>query len=175
MQLQWINEFLVWAQRIARNETTEIAAVTWVMDGWDEPQQITRNEIIEVAENKITEVAAIVRTRNGWDESTVEENVFGYQEMKYPTRRPIRRPLSTGPIRPQARYWFEESKISVESEVLSPKQMEQVIKLLYTWKDLFVEKISDLPATDLVWHTIPTYPRSRPYKAKDPIYAADEV
>ena len=55
------------------------------------------------------------------------------------------------------------------------RNRKQAIALLYLWKDLFVEDVKDLPETDLVCLTIPTYPGARPYRSKDPIYAADEI
>ena len=50
-----------------------------------------------------------------------------------------------------------------------------MVKLLWIWRDVFVERVEDLPATDLVMHTIPTYPHCKAFRAKDPIYAKDEV
>lgn len=38
-----------------------------------------------------------------------------------------------------------------------------------------MEKVEDLPMTDLVVHTIPTLPYAKPHRARDPIYAGDEV
>ena len=58
---------------------------------------------------------------------------------------------------------------------LTEEQREAAVRLLWIWKDIFVEKVEDLPATDLVEHAIPTYPQCRAYHAKDPIYAKDEV
>ena len=49
------------------------------------------------------------------------------------------------------------------------------MRLLWTWKDIFVDQLEDLPATDLVVHTIPTYPEARAHRARDPIYAKDEI
>ena len=58
---------------------------------------------------------------------------------------------------------------------LNPSEREQAIRLLWIWRDLFVEDMSKLTATDLVIHTIPTYPDARAHRAKDPIYAQDQV
>ena len=70
--------------------------------------------------------------------------------------------------------WFKSSGIKIGSE-LTNKQRNQVVKLLCIWRDMFVERVDDLPATDLVMYTIPTYPHCKAYRAKDPIYAKDEL
>ena len=40
---------------------------------------------------------------------------------------------------------------------------------------MFVDQVHDLPTTDLVVHMIPTVPHAKRYRARDPIYAIDEV
>jgi len=70
--------------------------------------------------------------------------------------------------------WFETSGIRIGRHLTSSQRM-RAIQLLYTWKDLFISDIAQLPATDLVMHTIPTYPNAKPHRARDPIYAADEI
>ena len=70
--------------------------------------------------------------------------------------------------------WFSRSGIEIDSELTGEQRM-QVITLLWIWRDMFVEMVEDLPATNLVTHTIPTYPHCKAYQAKDPIYAKDEV
>ena len=55
------------------------------------------------------------------------------------------------------------------------QEQKQAIRLLYCWKDIFVENMDSLQATDLVVHTIPTYPGVRPHRAKELVYTADEI
>ena len=83
-------------------------------------------------------------------------------------------PIDTGELAGYVQDWFATSRITIGS-FLRKEERRQVITLLYLWRDLFVEDIKDLLATDLVYHTIPTYPSARLYRAKDPIYAMDEV
>ena len=54
-------------------------------------------------------------------------------------------------------------------------EREQAVRLLYHWRDIFVEDMESLQATDPVVHTIPIYPSMRPHRAREPIYAADEI
>lgn len=108
-----------------------------------------------------------------------DEEFFGSQCLEFPViRRPAEfvRPLQdlgTEQMR-QARQWFDGAGITIGKH-LSPEEITAVIRLLYTWKDIFVTDIGDLPITDLVMHTIPTYPNAKPHRARDPIYAADEI
>ena len=44
------------------------------------------------------------------------------------------------------------------------EEKEKVIRLLYHWRDVFVEEMEDLPTTDLVVDKIPTY---RHYSTRD--------
>ena len=104
-----------------------------------------------------------------------EELWFGTQ-TPFPTLR-----------RPQRRLWDISFTVGAEHEFwattlgiqvgpsLSHEERSQVLRLLWIWRDLFVERMEDLPVTDLVVHTIPTYPWSKPYRARDPIYAMDEI
>lgn len=102
-----------------------------------------------------------------------EEETFGQQDMNFPTtRRPIdsQRRLYQDDIPAQ---WIKESGIHIGDHLL-PKERERAIRLLYTWRDLFISEVDKLPATDLVVHTIPTYPNARPHVARIPIWAVDE-
>ena len=58
---------------------------------------------------------------------------------------------------------------------MTEREREQAVRFLSRWRDIFVEDMESLPATDLVVNTIPTYPGMRPHRAREPIYAADEI
>lgn len=156
IQMRWINEFLSWGMSGVDNNKGDEGTIAVVT-------RVRKRKLWDAAHGE-------TNRRDG--PPTAEESTFGYQELPFPTRRPVRRPLA--PITMEMLRWFEETRITVGTE-LTTECRNAVIALLYTWKDLFVEKLSDLPVTDLVCHTIPTYPGSRPHRAKDPIYAADEV
>jgi len=46
--------------------------------------------------------------------------------------------------------------------------------LLYTWKDLFADKMNNMPVTDLLVHRIPVYQGAQPSRAKDKLYTKEE-
>ena len=158
LQLRWINEFLKWAQEGATGRRMHEVA------------------IVSVSSSSLRGIRVTPTTlpSGGILPESAEEATFGFQISPFPTRRPIRRHLPTDIfLTDEAQRWFVCSKITLGP--LLSSQQKQAIALLYLWKDLFVEDVKDLPETDLVCHTIPTYPGARPYRAKDPIYAADEV
>lgn len=164
VQLRWINEFLSWAQaetifrRANRGvHEREVNVVTTLREENSVGMRL-RRELQYLPQERVH----------------LEECTFGYQEMVYPERRPRRRLVPNTLATTEVEKWFEQSGIKIGS-FLTTQQRHQVLNLLYVWNDLFVEKLRELPATDLVCHTIPTIPGARPYKAKDPIYAADEV
>lgn len=104
-----------------------------------------------------------------------EEEWFGCQQ-DFPTDRRVERrewDLSI-PVGKEQEEWILRVGIKVGKE-LGPKEREQVLRLLWIWRDVFVDDMAQLPATDLVTHTIPTYPGARAHRARDPIYAKDEV
>ena len=51
---------------------------------------------------------------------------------------------------------------------------EKTAGVFYTWRDLFVEDMVEMPATDLVTHTIPTRAGEIPRRAKDKLYTPRE-
>ena len=105
---------------------------------------------------------------------TEEDRLFG-QTSGYPTaRRPIdyRRELTTEPWE-IVWAWFEDSGITVGPAAKTkmadrdPVIAEKTARLFYTWKDLFVKNLVEMPPTDLVTHTIPTWAGAVPVRAKD--------
>ena len=58
---------------------------------------------------------------------------------------------------------------------LSAAETERILRGLYTWKDIFLDDVRQLEATDLVQHSIPTREGTRPYRAREPLYTPREV
>jgi hypothetical protein len=53
--------------------------------------------------------------------------------------------------------WFEQKEVPVvESVKRDPDKMKKIIRLLYTWKDMFIMDTAKMVGTDLVIHSIPT-------------------
>ena len=104
-----------------------------------------------------------------------EEEWYGCHQDPFPTQRRLeRRPWDPAfCVDGVHEEWLLQSGIKIGQ--LTPPERRKVIQLLWVWKDLFVDRVQDLPATDLVVHTIPTYPNARPYRAREPVYAKDEV
>lgn len=164
LQLRWINQFLKWAQeKTIDRRMYEVAVIS--------------TRVSSKFRGSGTGVIPAVLPSGGILPESAEEATFGSQMSPFLARRPIRRLLPSPSdiyLTEEAQRWFACSKITLGT-LLSSIERIQVIALLYLWEDLFVEEIGDLPETDLVCHTIPTYPGARPYRAKDPIYAPDEV
>jgi len=81
------------------------------------------------------------------------------------TRRPMKRQLTKAPIQ-EVDAWVESSKITVGSIADTAERREYAKRILFTWKDCFITKLSELRATDLIEHTIviqgdPTPPKTR--------------
>ena len=135
-----------------------------------------------------------VQTIRGWKKGEVipsgftvppgpEESTFGpqYHEPFPTTRRVERRSWDTS-FAIEARHldWVQQSGIKVGqssdgSYVLTPEELVAAVRLLWIWQDIFVDRVEDVPMTDLVVLTIPTLPYAKPHRSKDPIYAKDEV
>lgn len=105
-----------------------------------------------------------------------EEECFGYQPTLFPTSRRVeRRSWDTSfHVGCNQEEWVRLLGIQL-GEHLSSVEREEAIRLLWIWRDVFVDRMEDLPVTDLVVHTIPTYPDAKAYRAWDPIYAKDEI
>ena len=70
--------------------------------------------------------------------------------------------------------WFDTSKLRIGSH-LSFAEGEKILRVLYTWKDIFLDDVRQLEATDLVQHSIPTRVGARPYRATEPLYTPKEI
>ena len=110
-----------------------------------------------------------------------EDQLFG-ESAGYPTsRRPIdfRRELTTESWEVVSE-WFDNSGITVGSTARKqmkspdPDEAQSTARLFYTWKDLFVEDLVAMPATDLVTHSIPTWDDAIPVRARDKLYTPKE-
>jgi hypothetical protein len=114
--------------------------------------------------------------------ATLEEDRLFGQKVGYPTdRRPIDylRYLSTEPWETIS-DWFREFKVTIgpkaQAAINSKDKTtaEKVARLFYTWRDLFVEDMVEMPATDLVTHTIPTRENVIPRRARDKLLTPRE-
>ena len=70
--------------------------------------------------------------------------------------------------------WFKTSKLRIGSHLPVPDR-ERILRVLYTWKDIFLDDVRQLEETDLVQHSIPTKAGTRPYRAREPLYTPREV
>ena len=113
---------------------------------------------------------------------TVEEDRLFGQKVGYPTtRRPVDylRELSTNPWE-TVFEWFSTFKVTIGPKADAAMKSkdkataEKTARLFYTWRDLFVEDMVQMPATDLVTHTIPTWAGAILRRAKDKLYKPRE-
>ena len=58
---------------------------------------------------------------------------------------------------------------------MTEEQKWEVELLIYTWRDLFVLDPMEMPITDLVMHTIPTYNDAKPVRTKEIVYSQREI
>jgi len=75
--------------------------------------------------------------------------------------------------RPVSTTLFESSDIKLGVSLTLEERQEAEL-LLYTWKDLFVRQLNEMPVTDLVEHRIPVRPNAMPIRARDKIYTREE-
>ena len=105
--------------------------------------------------------------------ATLEEDRLFEQKVGYPTsRRPIdyKRGLSTKPWE-VVEKWFSTFNFTIGPKANDAMRStdrtmaEMTARLFYTWRDLFVEDMVEIPATDLVTHTNPTREDAVPRRA----------
>ena len=70
--------------------------------------------------------------------------------------------------------WFASSELRVGSH-LSAEVRERILRVLYTWKDTFLDDVRQLEATGLVCHSIPTRTGTKPHRAREPTYTPREI
>ena len=157
--------------------------------GWKEARLVEWESKIgeEEREVKVRESACVVevieaKKAESMEAATVEEDELFGGSTGYPTsRRPVdfRRELTTEPW-DVVSAWFAQSGITVGSTATeransSDAEVAQATaRLFYTWKELFVEDLVAMPATDLVTHSIPTWSDAVPVRAKDKLYTPRE-
>lgn len=95
------------------------------------------------------------------DQQSRREEIFGKNCLGFPTRRVVsdyRRKMSTvseGGVQEWLKSQHEDFAVA---SMATDEERSRIGRLLFTWKDLFVESVRHMPATDLVTHDIPTYP-----------------
>lgn len=112
-----------------------------------------------------------------------EESWFGsHYHDPFPTTRRVERRLwdTSFTVGKEQLDWIQQVGITLgqssdNSCILTSEERLSAARLLWIWRDIFVDRVEDLAMTDLVVHTIPTLPHSKPHRAKDLIYAEDEV
>lgn len=114
--------------------------------------------------------------------ATLEEDFLFGQKIGYPTtRRPIdyKWELATDSWEIVS-SWFKTFKVTIgpmaNDAMISSDRFtaEMTARLFYTWRDLFVEDMVEMPAKDLVTHTIPTRADAIPRRARDKLYTPRE-
>ncbi|KAF8436190.1 hypothetical protein BGX38DRAFT_1274590 [Terfezia claveryi] len=95
------------------------------------------------------------------------------REIERPIDEPEQRVSEEEAIGVQPSIPTEQRPIQFHQKLLSnqPLLKEQVDWFTVSTIKIGMEKMEDLPATDLVVHTISTYPNAHPYRANDPNYA----
>jgi hypothetical protein len=90
-----------------------------------------------------------------------------------PARCPneFRRPITKD--HEEAQIWLKANS-HLLGPLITESEWPAVADVLYTWRDLFVEQVTEMPATRLVEHRIPTFPWTTPRAAKLPLYTEEE-
>ena len=142
----------------------------------------TRETHREKVETRDAEERAGGRKGRVWQVATLEEDRLFGQKVEYPTsRRPIDywRELSTDPWE-TVEKWFSTFGVMIglkgNEAIQSPdrKTAKITARLFHTWRDLFVEDMVEMPATDLATHTIPTGEDAVPRRARYKLYTPRE-
>ena len=108
---------------------------------------------------------------------TEEDEVFGNYKLGFPTdRRPkdYRRPIATAGT-PEGEKWLLRFPDLLGPTIETDEERQKASLLFQTWRDLFVEDVREMPATDLIEHYIPTYANTIPVVAKPVLYTAEEI
>jgi len=94
----------------------------------------------------------------------------------YPTRRrpqSYRRDLDLETKLSVVEDWFDNSGIKLGLGIMS-SELEQAMRTLYTWADLFTTELGEMPVTDLVKHHIPTWFYHVPVRARERLFTPEE-
>lgn len=65
--------------------------------------------------------------------------------------------------------WSEKSHIQLGT-LLSNDLRCELTRTLYTWRDLGIEDVKDLPATDLITHRVRSWPGTKPWHRSRRVY-----
>lgn len=106
-----------------------------------------------------------------------EEAAFKDAALRFPTaRRPkdSRRQLFDGDVSTCWEWINKNDYQHMIGNLAQGDERNEAARLLYTWRDLFVFRIRDLPATDLVVHRIPIFSNAKPSKAYSGLYNSRE-
>jgi hypothetical protein len=159
----------------------------WCFRGLEEKHVVMVEEFMEGVARRMVEEAekgAASESEKGVDEDEVEANQVSEDEMEqafghnfgFPTtRRPIdyRRILDCSVEPAVMADWLEASRITVGD--LPQSQRNKALQLLWTWRDIFCDSLETLPATDLIYHRIPTKRDCKPIRSKPRLSTAEEV
>lgn len=103
---------------------------------------------------------------------------FGKNALGFPTSRRVddyRRDMSTV-SNVEISEWIRRQPPEFAVATMANEEQQLGIHcLLFTWRDLFVEALHDMPATDLIVHDIPTVPNAKPIKTKVPLWTTAET
>lgn len=110
---------------------------------------------------------------------SIEEEMTKHSQMGFPVGeedRPVDFQRNVSGDVTRAREWMKENKELFGDCIgeIGEEQKDEVARVMYTWKDLFVEDVRDMPQTRLVQHRIPTYPGVIPFAARIPLYTPEE-
>lgn len=105
------------------------------------------------------------------------KELFGRRNIGFPTKRQVddyRREMSTAPSH-EVEAWANDAPPTIfDADMATEEEKLDIRRLLYTWKDLFVVTVRDMPATDLIAHEIPTLPHAKPRRDKMPLWTEAE-
>ena len=106
-----------------------------------------------------------------------EDAAFGGVRLGFPTQRRPRthRREMLQESSYEFKTWINKYPDMIGPLVITAEDKDKVMRLLETWKDIFCERIKDMPATDLMYHRIPTYKNAVPKVTKPPLYTPEEV
>jgi hypothetical protein len=140
-----------------------------------EADEVMKKEAARESEKGVDEDEVEANQVSGDIEDEMEQ-AFGHNFGFPTTRRPIdyRRTLDCSVDSTVMEAWLGASGITVGSG-LDPRQRNEALQLLWTWRDIFCDSLETLPATDLIYHRIPTKRDCKPIRSKPRLSTAEEV
>lgn len=181
VQLRWVIKFyegLSWPQTGPRSYQQEKVHTVDTINLGTTKARKTGKMRTKHFERESSEITPMTMRPGERGPLTEEEEVFGNTFLGYPTeRRPegFRLSLDEETKGEDCDVWFEKSGIRI-GDHLTRIQREKTIRLLYTWRQLFITETNQIPITDLVVHSIPTYRGIKPHRAREsPVTAEEEA